>query len=205
MQHPDESARSANGAAQTTAVGARAAESPSCAAKAADKGYYGSGFLFVLAAVFLALYVVPKLLSSGDSATTAPGSIAPEFHADYIVNGPGEAKTVALADLKGRVALLDFWATWCGPCRTEAPIINRLYARYKDNAEVAIVGINTDDQNLNFPMAFDGDGSASAAFQVQSLPTLVVLSRSGHVVARHSGTMSEANLDKLIQKALVAP
>lgn len=178
-----------------------------------DRGYYGSGALLVVSALVLAFYLIPKLLGGGGSSFD--GKAAPSFHAEYTSNAPDGASEVSLSNLKGKVVLIDFWATWCPPCRAEAPVMDRLYTKYKSQ-NVAVVGINTDDQegnaaayataqHLNFPIAYDRDHSAANAYEVASLPTLVVLSRSGNVVAKRTGRMSEADLEALLQKAMEQP
>ena len=123
-----------------------------------------------------------------------------------------EPGTFRLSELRGHAVLLDFWATWCEPCRLEAPIVEQLSRRWRDRG-VVVVGVDTDtpDQGdparfaaahgLTYPMVKD-DGRASRAYGVDALPTLVVVSRMGKIVAVRAGVTDDAELDRLVRQAL---
>jgi thiol-disulfide isomerase/thioredoxin len=144
------------------------------------------------------------------------GSEAPDFTLALVANGAAlgsDKRTLALHDLRGRAVLLDFWATWCPPCRTEAPIIDQLARRWHDRG-VVVVGIDTDsvDQGdphefalahgLTYPIVQDTSGEAEHTYEVENLPTLVVVSRTGKVVAVRTGITDDAELERLIRQAL---
>jgi cytochrome c biogenesis protein CcmG, thiol:disulfide interchange protein DsbE len=209
-----------NGVASAASAAKAASEplAPPDRSEPASGANYLSTILLIVGCGILALFVLPRIFGgSNDSGATPAGTPSPGFTVEYVSNAPNGARDVKLADLQGKVVLIDFWATWCGPCRAEAPVINRVYAKYADRQnEVAILGINTDDEDgnaaefvhskgLKFPMAFDRDRSAANAYGIRALPTLIVLSKSGKVVARHSGTASESELESLIQQAMGAP
>jgi len=112
---------------------------------------------------------------------------------------------------RGKVLLLDFWATWCGPCQAEAPILDKVAQRYRDKGLV-VVGVNTSDapgrarpwamsHHLTFPIVFDPDETAPR-YGVENLPTLVVVSKSGKVLAVRTGVTSDAELERLVASAL---
>ena len=144
---------------------------------------------------------------------------APDFHLEVVANasalGPGnaEGKSLTLSELRGSAVLLDFWATWCGPCRAQAPIVDQVSRRWHDKG-VVVVGVNTDlpDQGdprafamahgLTYPIVHDSTGEASRAFAVDSLPTLVVVSRTGKITAVRTGMTDDAELERLIRQAL---
>jgi thiol-disulfide isomerase/thioredoxin len=144
---------------------------------------------------------------------------APDFTLDLVANAGAlgadrsAQKTLSLRDLRGSAVLLDFWATWCEPCRVEAPIVDQVSRRWRDKG-VVVVGVNTDTpgqgapgeftraRGLTYPMVHDRTGEASRAFEVDSLPTLVVVSRSGKITAVRRGTTDQAELERLIRQAL---
>lgn len=120
---------------------------------------------------------------------------------------------VTLGDLKGHAVLLDFWATWCGPCKAEAPVVDHVAVRYKSRGLV-VIGVNTSDpeglslagpwaldHHLTYPIAFD-DGSAARAFDVENLPTLVVISKTGKIVGRRMGMTEGEEIERLVNQAL---
>jgi cytochrome c biogenesis protein CcmG/thiol:disulfide interchange protein DsbE len=170
----------------------------------------------VLAIAFVGgLAVIPRLFANGAmSVSDGPlvGKPAPAFSLPVVANA-GEGKPrVALADYKGSAVVLDFWATWCGPCRAEAPIVNAVANRFKDQG-LAVVGINTGDQaglagpwatahHLSYPIAFDERNEAAGAYGAENLPTLVVISRTGDVIAVRVGMTDAAELESLVRKAL---
>jgi thiol-disulfide isomerase/thioredoxin len=118
----------------------------------------------------------------------------------------------------GKVTVVDFWATWCGPCRYSMPRLQSLWAEYRPKG-VELYSVDTDDpapdrdaqvrqfltsNGLNFPVALD-DGSASEAFRVGSLPTMLLLDRDGRVVWSHVGTFTaprERDLRVALDRAL---
>jgi thiol-disulfide isomerase/thioredoxin len=101
------------------------------------------------------------------------------------------------ADLAGKVVLLNFWATWCGPCKEEMPSLARLQTRF-DPARVRVVTVTADmypqgikqfldHLHIGLPVAFDENEELTRRFMVRGLPTTVVIGRNGHVVGRAVG------------------
>jgi len=110
----------------------------------------------------------------------------------------------------GKITVVDFWATWCVPCRVSMPRLQRIWSDYRPRG-VELYSVDTDDpapdrdarvqgflkdNRLTFPVALD-DGSAQAAFSVAGLPTLVLVDRTGEVVFRQIGTLTEAHEQEL--------
>jgi len=144
---------------------------------------------------------------------------APDFNLAVVANGAAlgegkaDTKTLSLSELRGSAVLLDFWATWCAPCRAQAPIVDQVSRRWHDKG-VVVVGVNTDspDQgdpkafamanHLTYPIVHDVSGEAQRAFAVDSLPTLVVVSRTGKITAVRTGMTDDAELERLIRQAL---
>jgi cytochrome c biogenesis protein CcmG/thiol:disulfide interchange protein DsbE len=135
-----------------------------------------------------------------------PGQPAPSVSLTMI----GNSKPVTLASLRGQPVILDFWATWCQPCRASLPHIDELAKRY--NGRAHIIAVNAQDEDvaqqqetsfelhLTLPIAVNGMAAASA-YKVDRLPTTVVLDREGKVVDTFVGGTSE-RLERMLQKLL---
>ena len=106
-------------------------------------------------------------------------------------------KKVKLSALKGKVVFLNFWATWCGPCRSEMPSMQRLHEKLKaEGLEILAVDLQEDkgkvqafakELGLAFPILLDSDGSVGAAYNARSIPTTYLLDRDGNIFARAVG------------------
>ena len=164
--------------------------------------------------IVVASVAIPRLFSGGIAAGQAPlvGKQAPAFSLPVVLNGRDGKTSIALTDLKGEAVILDFWATWCGPCRAEAPIVNSVAKRFKDKG-LTVVGVNTSDReglggpwalahHLDYPIAYDTDSRAASDYGVQNMPTLVVISRKGEVIAVREGVTDASELESLVKKAL---
>jgi peroxiredoxin len=118
-----------------------------------------------------------------------PGEPAPNFQLRDM-NG----RTVSLSDLRGKVVLLNFWATWCGPCRVEMPAMQRLYRAY-DRKDFEILAVSTDAQGasvtrpfqqenqLTFPILHDADFRVGLSYGARTLPMTFMVDRQG--IVRH--------------------
>jgi thiol-disulfide isomerase/thioredoxin len=144
------------------------------------------------------------------------GQPAPDFRAAIVANASDLAKGDAsfrLRDLQGHAVLLAFWATWCGPCAAEAPILDRVARRWRDRG-VVVVGVNTDapgqsdpaafalSRGLTYPIVQDVWGEGRRAYEVDELPTLVAVSPVGKIIAVRSAVTEEDEIERLIEEAL---
>ncbi|MCB1019826.1 MAG: redoxin domain-containing protein [Acidobacteria bacterium] len=128
---------------------------------------------------------------------------APDFTLENISDGT----SMQLSSLRGKVVLLDFWATWCGPCRYDMPYVQALYDEHKErglavfgvNSEIHTVAINYLAKNgLTFPTLHDERMRVAMLFQVQALPSFVVIDRQGRIAGYLVGTRTKAQLEKAL-------
>jgi thiol-disulfide isomerase/thioredoxin len=135
------------------------------------------------------------------------GAVAPECPAM-------SAKNLNAAAFKGKVLLIDFWASWCGPCRQAMPFLNSLHKEHsKDGLEV--IGVNVDENteeamsllktvSVEYPSAFDPKGECPQAFGVKAMPSSYLVDKQGKIRVIHLGFRSEdeASLSKHIAELL---
>ena len=135
------------------------------------------------------LALIACLSLSGASGANAPG-VAPEFR---LANRAGGE--VTLSQLRGQVVMINFWASWCGPCRQEFPALDQIYAKYKPMG-FTLVGINVESeksdaerflgqQRVSFPILFDPDNKVSGSYGVRAMPTTVLVDRQGRLRWQH--------------------
>jgi thiol-disulfide isomerase/thioredoxin len=109
-------------------------------------------------------------------------------------------KNLALKDLRGKVVFLNFWATWCGPCRAEMPSMEALYQRFRDEG-LEILAVNSgenekkvaafvEELNLSFPSALDTRGQVSGLYGIAALPTTYIIDREGNILSRVIGSIN---------------
>lgn len=121
-----------------------------------------------------------------------------------------EGNEVTLAGLRGKVVLLDFWASWCGPCRRELPSIEKMFESYK-GSDVVILSVNDEEtgtargfakkNNLTFPVLMDGNRKVHAAYHVRSIPSVVIVGRDGVIAKHFIGTRDERELRAAVDAA----
>lgn len=134
---------------------------------------------------------------------------APQFSLEPL---EGE-EMISLAALRGKAVVLNFWASWCGPCKDEAPLLQQAWERYRDDGLV-VVGIDAQDfrvdarrfverYDLTYPIAYDGKGSTIGRYGNTGFPETWFVGRDGRLVGEHiSGAFSEDQLEENIQLAL---
>jgi peroxiredoxin len=126
------------------------------------------------------------------NAKAAPNAPAPDFTLRQI-DGPN----LRLGEQRGSVVLVNFWATWCGPCRIELPHLARLHDKYRSSGFV-LLGVNIDDDpnaakalatklGLKFPVLFDSAKQVVAAYDLNAMPATVLIDRDGRVRHLHRG------------------
>jgi peroxiredoxin len=107
---------------------------------------------------------------------------------DFTLETP-DGETIHLADLRGQAVVINFWATWCPPCRAEMPAIQQVYDQYREQG-LTVLAVNlqegdsqvagfADENQLTFPILMDRDGSVFARYQVNAMPSTFFVDRSG--------------------------
>lgn len=152
-----------------------------------------------LAAVLIAVVVCGFLLLRPAAARGRERrEVAPAFRAPTLIGD-----TLSLSDYRGRVVLLNFWATWCPPCRAEMPAVQRAYERFGKRG-FAVVSVSEDEdpsrqapvarirdfvleRATTFPVLLDPTGRVQQLYGVEGIPTSLLLDRQGHIVRRVLG------------------
>jgi peroxiredoxin len=144
---------------------------------------------------FASRWLLSLLLAVG--AGTAAAAVQLSATApDFTLRSVGGAN-MRLAEQRGQVVLVNFWATWCGPCRQEMPHLNRLYDRYR-SAGFVLLGVNIDDDpraaaelaaklGVQFPVLLDTDKRVSRAYDMSAMPATLLIDRDGRVRHIHRG------------------
>ncbi len=170
-----------------------------------------------LAAVLLVLpgcsLISDALSGPSKAASVTPGKerkAAPDF-ALKDVNG----QTVRLADYRGKVVLLDFWATWCGPCKIEIPWFKEFERQNKDKG-FAVIGVAMDDEGwdvvkpfakdleINYRLVAGNDAVTEQYGGIEALPTTFLIDRNGRIASVHVGLSSKSDFENGIQELLKA-
>jgi peroxiredoxin len=140
-----------------------------------------------LTGLIFAFFALTSLASSG-----LEGKAAPDFS---LKSSTGE--NMRLSEYRGDVVMINFWATWCGPCRQEMPLLDELYERY-ERVGFNLLGVNIDDDSsramkmvaelgVSFPVLFDARKEVSKLYQVNAMPVTVLVDRDGNVRHVHHG------------------
>ncbi|MBI3188343.1 MAG: TlpA family protein disulfide reductase [Gammaproteobacteria bacterium] len=109
-------------------------------------------------------------------------------------------KNIKLSELRGQVVLLNFWASWCGPCRTEMPLLVKIHDKYKGMG-FTVLGVNVEEDSapaksiitktkISFPVLFDQTNSVSKLYNVSAMPSTVLIDRDGNMRYLHEGYKS---------------
>jgi peroxiredoxin len=143
------------------------------------------------------------------AASIAPAQSAPDFTLRSL-NGPN----LRLQEQRGQVVMVNFWATWCGPCLVEMPHLNRLYEKYR-SAGFVLLGVNIDEDSrqaanlanrlgLRFPVLLDAEKKVSRLYDLSTMPSTVLIDRDGRVRHIHRGYRDgyEATYEKQIRDLL---
>jgi thiol-disulfide isomerase/thioredoxin len=157
-----------------------------------------------MVALFAALLAVAIL--AGCSTPSKPASAVPQFSLSSL-----EGKTVAMKDLSNKVVIVDFWATWCGPCREEIPHLNELYSELKGKG-LEIVGISMDTDGtdgvkdfarefrIQYPIVMGDEKVAESFGGIIGLPTTFVIDRQGKIAKKYIGLPPAGDMRKVVKE-----
>ena len=141
-----------------------------------------------------------------DIRSGSVGKAAPAFTLERL-DGPGQ---LSLSDYQGRVVILNFWASWCVPCKQENPALNAVWERYRSSADFVMIGIVYQDSvdaareytrtmGNTWPSVLDPDGRTAFAYGVFGIPETYFITPDGVVAGRHIGAIDQATLVKGIE------
>lgn len=140
----------------------------------------------------IAVSLLLSLFAGAAAANLTPAAPAPDFALKSL-----GGSNLRLREQRGQVVMVNFWATWCGPCRVEMPHLNRLYEKYRSSG-FQLLGVNIDDDpsqaqqlvaklGLRFPVLLDSDKQVSRLYDLTTMPSTVLIDRDGRVRYVHRG------------------
>lgn len=162
------------------------------------------------------------VLCSGLLLVGAMGSVPQAMAKDVVLSGKApefslpsnQGKNLKLSDFHGEVVMVNFWASWCGPCRQEMPLLEDLQKRFK-KVGFTVLGVNIDEDvadakgllkeiPVSFPVVFDSKNKVSELYQLDAMPTTVMVDRKGNKRFLHRGYKPgfEADYEKQIRELL---
>ena len=173
------------------------------------KGLVRTAFILVVAAISLSCGQDSSGNPAGQvSAGKSDSGSAPDFSLPSL-----DGKTVRLSDFHGKVVILDFWATWCPPCRMEIPHFISLYNKYK-NKGLEVVGIALDNEGvsavqpfaqsngINYALVIGNQKVAQDYGGIRGIPTTFIIDRSGRIVQKYVGYHDEQVFESAVQPLL---
>ncbi|GBD13129.1 Thiol-disulfide oxidoreductase ResA [bacterium HR24] len=151
----------------------------------------------------------PDLAPAGLEVGTRTGMLAPDFVLPTL-----DGRDLRLSDLRGQAVVLNFWATWCSPCRREMPLLVGAYRQFREQGLVVVaVNVQEDEESvrrfarefgLPFPVALDKSGDVTGAYRLLGLPTTFFIDRQGVVRSVFRGPFVASGQGKDVQEAIDA-
>ena len=155
-----------------------------------------------------AICLIIPLLGQSAPGVASQTAVMPEWSLKDM-----EGKTVRSTDLKGKVVIVDFWATWCGPCRTEIPNFIALQKKYEKQGLV-VVGLSVDEDGadvvkrfarklgMNYPVLLSDEKTREAFGGIEAVPMTFIVDREGHIAKKHLGFTDKDEFEKEIKPLL---
>ncbi len=172
----------------------------------------------LIRALSLSLLLILIVAGCSTSRTASAQSVKPtkdrKVAPDFTLKDSA-GKPVKLSDYRGKAVVLDFWATWCGPCKVEIPWFIEFQQKYKDRGLV-VIGVASGDEGwdvvkpfanqmkINYPIVLGNDATADLYGGIEALPTTFIIDREGRVAKLHIGLASKEDFQNAIEKVLDA-
>lgn len=146
---------------------------------------------------------IPEVRDAAETGVEV-GKVAPDFTASGL-----DGDTIALSDMRGKPVLLNFWATWCPPCREEMPVIQRYFEEAGSAVQILAVNLTTNEsspkeveeflrrEGYTFPVALDVDGSAAKLYMIRFIPTTFFIDEDGVIRRLHVGPLSREMIEEV--------
>ena len=168
-------------------------------------------------------YEAESPVSLSQSTTAAENSVAVPNSTEVISTAPaGDAtdftfydaagNAVKLSDFRGKRVVLNFWASWCSPCRSEMPVLQAAYDEYGDDIQFLMVNLSGNggdshssalkvisEGGYTFPVFYDDGNEGARAFSVSSIPCTFIIDADGNLTGRHIGMLTESTLGNLLK------
>jgi peroxiredoxin len=172
----------------------------------------GRNWIWLVGLLLIVVLVVTGC-SGASEASVKRGVSQGSYALDFTLEAP-DGRVASLSDYGGSVVLVNFWATWCPPCRDEIPHFEEAYRAYKDEGLV-VLGVNYQESaaeiepfveglGITYPILLDESGMVAKEYRAVGLPTSVFVDRDGVIQVRHSGYLSEGQLEQYLSKLLLA-
>lgn len=158
--------------------------------------------------LFLSLCIAPAALALDTLPAEAQRKFAPDF---TLTDATGQ--TITLSAYKGKVVLLDFWATWCGGCKVEIPWYVEFDKKYRDRG-LAVIGVSMDDQGMKVVKPFlaqknieytvvIGNEAFAKKYNLESMPLTLLIDRNGRIAVSHAGVVNKDDFESRIKELLL--
>jgi cytochrome c biogenesis protein CcmG, thiol:disulfide interchange protein DsbE len=172
-----------------------------------------AGLLMGVAVGFTSLYLYRGRPVLGSTSENSGLALSQGLHIDSpapdIILKSLLGEKVRLSDLKGKPVMVNFWASWCGPCRLEIPLIEEAYQTY--DSQMVVLAVNDDESKeiirdfieetgITFPILLDPGGRTAALYQVSGLPTTFFIDKEGIIRGVYMGNLSRSVLERNMRK-----
>ena len=150
---------------------------------------------------------LPPTPTSAPGATPTPKNLAPDFTAIDLLTG----KRISLSDYRGKIVFLNFWGSWCPPCRMEMPAFQEVYEEYDGRVVIIGVGVNDSEANLlgfakekgiTYPIIWDRTSEVARKYRIRSLPTTYRIDQKGVMTGVAMGALTKEQLVQAIESML---